>query len=34
VGFPFLEPAFKFGVTAVAPVLFRQVYGTGWRRLV
>lgn len=29
--YPFLVPAFKFGVTTVAHTIFRQVYGAHWR---
>jgi hypothetical protein len=32
--FPFLGPAFKFGVTYVAPTLFRRAYGASWRQLI
>ncbi len=31
--FPFLKPAFEFGVRIAAPVIFHEKYGTGWTRL-
>lgn len=32
--YPFLEPAFRFGVDIAGPVIFREAYGSGWSRLV
>jgi hypothetical protein len=32
--FPFLYPAFKFAVDHVAPVIYKEKYGTGWARLI
>lgn len=32
--YPFLEPAFRFGVTVAAPVIYRERYGTGWNRMI
>jgi hypothetical protein len=31
--YPFLLPAFQFGVRTIAPVLYRKAYGEGWKRL-
>ncbi|MGW1071589.1 hypothetical protein [Streptomyces sp. NPDC002537] len=30
--YPFLLPAFRFGITHVAPQLYRSVFGGGWVR--
>lgn len=32
--YPFLDPAFRFGVRFVAPVVYHQAYGTGWQHLI
>jgi hypothetical protein len=32
--YPFLEPAFLFGVRFVAPHLYHDAYGKGWTRLI
>ncbi|MEV6674570.1 hypothetical protein [Streptomyces sp. NPDC051162] len=32
VVYPFLGPAFRFGITHVAPQLYRSVFGSGWVR--
>ncbi|MFG2412268.1 hypothetical protein [Streptomyces goshikiensis] len=30
--FPFLKPAYQFGITIVAPQLYASIYRTGWPR--
>lgn len=30
--FPFLRPAYRFGITVVAPQLYATIYRTGWAR--
>ncbi|MFE5868819.1 hypothetical protein ACFQ6V_09215 [Streptomyces roseifaciens] len=30
--YPFLQPAYRFGITTVAPQLYRRVFGAGWPR--
>lgn len=32
--YPFLYPAFKWGVDHVATVIYTEKYGTGWSRLI
>lgn len=32
--YPFLYPAFRFGVEHVATVIYTQKYGTGWARVI
>lgn len=31
--YPFLEPAFRFGVEHIAPMLYTEAYGRGWTRI-
>lgn len=31
--FPFLKPAYQFGITIVAPQLYVSIYRTGWPRI-
>lgn len=31
--YPFLKPAFDFGVRVAAPAIYLRNYGTGWKRL-
>ncbi|NEA77441.1 hypothetical protein G3I68_43750 [Streptomyces sp. SID13588] len=31
--YPFLGPAYRFGITTVAPQLYVSIYRPGWRRI-